>query len=201
MKQRIQGLLWVLMGGLWLMAGCTALTMQPTPSVPTLPTPLSSPITAGTPSPMITPLAVEGTLPPAPHFCTPVANQDEQLATLRREWPQLTWLPNRVRLCGITRQREDGREVIILTFQGEGRYYNVFWLFLRRHEPPRRPREVDSDTIKLQRGVEIHRSIIPYGGMLLTWHFDGFWIQLEIMGDALDMEEAIRIIEGIILAQ
>lgn len=178
-KLRVQGLLWVLMGGVWLMTGCTNPLAQPNPSAPAIaPTPTHE-----------APL-------PKPRFCPPIPDQDKQLATLNQEWPVPTWLPERVKLCQIDHRWEDLGERLVLSFEGEGRFYNSVSVSITRYVPPRQRGETEPEWLKVNE-LEIRKSF-SYGHTILTWPINGFWIQLIYLGDALDEEEAIRIVEGII---
>jgi len=133
---------------------------------------------------------------PKPRFCTPVPDQDEQLAALGREWPRPTWLPERVKLCKIDRRLEGPGERVVLSFEGEGRFYNSVSVSITRYIPPKHRGETEPELLRVN-GLEIHKSF-AYGHTILTWSLNGFWLQLTYLGDALDEEEAIQIVEGII---
>ncbi len=201
MKYKAQCLLWVLVGGVWLMTGCT----KP-PGQPNLSTLAITPTSTHEPLPQLgrerQPAQHLATTPtyeaplPKPRFCTPIPDQDEQLATLGREWPRLTWLPERVKLCEIDRRWEDLGERIVLSFEGEGRFYNSVAVSITHYVPPRQRGETEPELLKVNK-LEIRKSF-SYGHTILTWPLNGLWIQLMYLGDALDEEEAIRIVEGII---
>lgn len=179
MKHKIQWLLWALIGGIWLMAGCANPPAQSLPLSPIVPTPTHK------------------TLLPKPRFCTPISDQDKQLATLNQEWPVPMWLPERVKLCQIDHRWEDLGERLVLSFEGEGRFYNSVAVSITRYPPPRQRGETDLKRLRVNE-LEIRESF-SHGHTILTWRVNGFWIQLIYLGDALDEEEAIRIVEGIIL--
>ncbi len=179
MKHGAQRLLWAFVGVVWLMTGCTNPLAQPDSSTPA-----------------ITPTTMYEAPLPKPRFCTPIPDQDEQLAALGQEWPRPTWLPERVKLCKIDRRWEDLGERIVLSFEGEGRFYNSVSVSITRYVPPRQRGETEPELLKVNE-LEIRKSF-SYGHTILTWPLNEFWIQLIYLGDALDEEEAIQIVEGII---
>jgi len=171
-----------IVGGVWLMTSCINPPGQPNPSA-----------LAITPTP-----TYEAPLP-KPRFCTPVPDQDAQLAALGREWPRPTWLPARVKLCNIDRRWEGLGERIVLSFEGEGRFYNSVSVSITRYIPPKQRGETEPELLRVN-GLEIYRSF-AYGHTILTWSLNGFWIQLFYLGDALDEDEAIQVVGGIIPPQ
>jgi hypothetical protein len=125
-----------------------------------------------------------------------VPDQEAQLAALGREWPRPTWLPERVKLCDLdvlwTRVKLD--------LEGEGRYYNQVRITVTRYAPPKEPGQVSYGWLFMEiHGAEVRRTLVRYGFTHLTWPLGEFWIQLSWLGAALDDDEAVRIVEGIIL--
>jgi len=87
-------------------------------------------------------------------------------------------------------------ERVVLSFEGEGRFYNSVSVSITRYIPPKQRGETEPELLRVN-GLEIHKSF-AYGHTILTWPLVGFWIQLIYLGDALDEDEAIQIVGGII---
>jgi hypothetical protein len=91
---------------------------------------------------------------------------------------------------------DDLGERVVLSFEGEGRFYNSVSISITRYIPPKQRGETELELLRVN-GIEIHKSF-SYGHTILTWPLARFWIQLVYLGDALDEDEAIQIAKGVI---